>query len=316
MARPSRRASCWRRVCSVSGVPRVVDDAMSSPDGIRRPEADHRGRAEPVLRDDLVEHRVRILVERTRRFAELLVVEDRGELAGQLPGLEERRPVDVVDQLGERIILEHARAEEGRLRRTVIRPVERRARSCAHPSASSRRLFSSPRACAAAILAYSSRTSSHIGAAHLLRHQLRHHADRAARVGDVARSARAGSSDGSSPPCARGWSSRRRSAAAASKPSRSISAATWHISSSDGVIRPDRPMMSAFSSRRGLQDLRRRHHHAEVDHLVVVALEHDADDVLADVVHVALHGRHHDLAGGLLRGLAVAFFSSSMNGSR
>ena len=49
---------------------------------------------------------------------------------------------------------------------------------------------------------------------------------------------------------------------------------------------------------RGLQDLRRRHHDAEIDHLVIVALEHDADDVLADVVHVALHGRHHDLAVG------------------
>ena len=31
------------------------------------------------------------------------------------------------------------------------------------------------------------------------------------------------------------------------KPSRSISAATWHISSSEGVISPDSPMMSAFS---------------------------------------------------------------------
>ena len=47
---------------------------------------------------------------------------------------------------------------------------------------------------------------------------------------------------------------------------------------------------------RGFQDLCRRHHHAEIDHLVVVALEHNADDVLADVVHVALYGRHHDLA--------------------
>ena len=56
---------------------------------------------------------------------------------------------------------------------------------------------------------------------------------------------------------------------------------------------------------RGLQDLRRRHHHAEIDHLVIVALEHDADDVLADVVHVAFHGRHHDLAGGFLRGGAA-----------
>ncbi len=39
------------------------------------------------------------------------------------------------------------------------------------------------------------------------------------------------------------------------------------------------------------------HHHAEIDDLVAVAGEHDADDVLADVVHVALDGREHDLAG-------------------
>ena len=56
--------------------------------------------------------------------------------------------------------------------------------------------------------------------------------------------------------------------------------------------------MSAFSVARGLQDFRRRHHDAEIDHLVVVALEHDADDVLADIVHVAFHRRHHDLAVG------------------
>ncbi len=57
--------------------------------------------------------------------------------------------------------------------------------------------------------------------------------------------------------------------------------------------------MSALLLPGGFQDLGHRHHHAEIDHLVIVALEHDADDVLADVVHVALHGRHHDLAGGL-----------------
>ena len=47
---------------------------------------------------------------------------------------------------------------------------------------------------------------------------------------------------------------------------------------------------------RRLEDLVRRHHDAEIDDLVVVALQHDADDVLADVVHVALDGGHHDTA--------------------
>ena len=50
---------------------------------------------------------------------------------------------------------------------------------------------------------------------------------------------------------------------------------------------------------RRLQDLLCRHHDAEVDDVVVVALEHDADDVLADVVDVALDRRQHDLALGL-----------------
>ncbi len=62
-------------------------------------------------------------------------------------------------------------------------------------------------------------------------------------------------------------------------------------------MRPESPMMSAFSRSCRLENLCRRHHDAEIDHLVVVALEHDADDVLADVVHVALNGRHHDLSG-------------------
>ncbi len=56
--------------------------------------------------------------------------------------------------------------------------------------------------------------------------------------------------------------------------------------------------------RRGLEDLLRRHHDAQVHHLEVVALEHHADDVLADVVHVALDGGHHHLALGLRIGAA------------
>ena len=58
-----------------------------------------------------------------------------------------------------------------------------------------------------------------------------------------------------------------------------------------------------------------RHHHAEVGDLVAVAAQHDADDVLADVVDVALHGGDHHLAlgGGDAR---YARFSASISGSR
>ena len=50
-----------------------------------------------------------------------------------------------------------------------------------------------------------------------------------------------------------------------SKPSRSISPATWRISSSDGVMSPDSPIRSASDLAGGVQDPRRRDHHAEVD---------------------------------------------------
>ncbi len=47
------------------------------------------------------------------------------------------------------------------------------------------------------------------------------------------------------------------------------------------------------------EDLGGRHHHAEIDDLVIVAGENDADDVLADIVDIALHRRHQHLAGRL-----------------
>jgi len=50
------------------------------------------------------------------------------------------------------------------------------------------------------------------------------------------------------------------------------------------------------------------HHHAHVDDFEVVALQDHGDDVLADVVHVALDGGNHDLALGahvLARGLLL-----------
>ena len=49
---------------------------------------------------------------------------------------------------------------------------------------------------------------------------------------------------------------------------------------------------------RGFDDLGPGHHHAQIDHFVAVALQHDADDVLADIVDIALDRGHHDLALG------------------
>ena len=70
-------------------------------DRVRRPEADHRPRREPALGDDPAEHRPRVLEELPRRRALRRVVEDRRIAPLELPGLEERRPVDVARELGE-----------------------------------------------------------------------------------------------------------------------------------------------------------------------------------------------------------------------
>ena len=59
--------------------------------------------------------------------------------------------------------------------------------------------------------------------------------------------------------------------------------------------------MSALLSLARLQNVLPRHHHAEVDDLEAVALQDHADDVLADVVNVALDGRHDDPALALGR---------------
>ena len=45
-----------------------------------------------------------------------------------------------------------------------------------------------------------------------------------------------------------------------------------------------------------LEDLLARDHHSHVDHLVVVACQHHAHNILANVVNVSLHRRQHDLS--------------------
>ena len=73
------------------------------------------------------QHRLRVVEERARRRADLLVVEEQRIGALDLPGREERRPVDVGDELGDRIVAERPRAEEARPRRRVRGPVDREA---------------------------------------------------------------------------------------------------------------------------------------------------------------------------------------------
>ena len=79
---------------------RIETDVVA--DRIRRPEADHRLRVEPALGHDLRQHLLRILVELTRRLALRLVLEDGRKATLHVPGLEERRPVDIGHEIGRR----------------------------------------------------------------------------------------------------------------------------------------------------------------------------------------------------------------------
>ena len=51
---------------------------------------------------------------------------------------------------------------------------------------------------------------------------------------------------------------------------------------------------------RSLENFLTRDHHAEIDDLVIVTAQHHADDVFANVVHVAFDGRHQHFAGVLV----------------
>ena len=91
---------------------------------IGREETEHGACLQPALVDDSIEHLLRILVQRRRRFSHGRVVEDLRKLAVKLPGVEERHPVDVIPQDLETDVVKHASTRECGDRRLVGRPVD------------------------------------------------------------------------------------------------------------------------------------------------------------------------------------------------
>ena len=119
--RPGGLTICWRSVWIVPASPvRVVVgvelDVVA--DAVRRPEPDDRRRREQPLVDDPVQQRQRVRVERRARPRPTT---GSSRIAGyrpvQLPRREERRPVDPVDELVERVVVDRPHAEERRPRR-------------------------------------------------------------------------------------------------------------------------------------------------------------------------------------------------------
>ena len=79
---------------------------------------------EPVALDQLREHALAVGEHLPGRIADDLVLEDRRVGTGQIPGLEERTPVDIVDQIAEIVVLEDAPSEHLRLDRREAGPVD------------------------------------------------------------------------------------------------------------------------------------------------------------------------------------------------
>src|SRR5581483_10202305 len=84
--------------------------------GVRGPEAIYAARAKRLVANDRLEQCTRVVVELPRRR----VVEQRGKLSLQVPGAEEKLPVDVVDELADSR-LDEARPDERRGREVVER---------------------------------------------------------------------------------------------------------------------------------------------------------------------------------------------------
>ena len=190
----------------------------------------------------MFQHLARIVEELLRALAHHLVPRGWRGSAGQLPGAEERRPVDALDQSCRGYSAKMRVPVKGRLRRRVGRPVDWIGVGAGDLERDQLVLLPSPRSPGwlrirrdlggeVARLALRGRTSAPL------------HADRPRGVEHVQRSALRAARCAARCGPAR-WS-RRRSAAAPSKPCRVHFLGHVTISSSDGVIRPDRPIRSA-----------------------------------------------------------------------
>ena len=300
LKRPSRFSSCWRSVWKVAifllaAVVGIDGDIVAV--GIGRPEADGGAGREPFLLDDEIEHLARVVIERARDFADLGIVEDGRETPGQFPGLEERRPVDVFGELREVVGVKTPDAEKRRLLRRRLGEV-----GLDRVGAGIRQL----QPLLVGLRAEMRRGNfgvfgadvGGIGLAPLGREQRRRHADGAAGVVDMHHRAALVvrvDLDGGMDAAGGGAADQQRHLHAL--PLHFAGQKTHLVERGrDQAGQPDD--VGAFGLG-GLDDLGGGHHDAEVDHLEIVTLQHDADDVLADVVDVALDGGEHDLAGGV-----------------
>ena len=304
-------------LAAIGLLPEAVEDPASVEDevvavGMGGEVPVDAARLEQVLRHDPIEHLLPDLEQLPSGLAHLRVFEDLRVAPLQLPGGEEEGPVDVVAEHRE-VGLDGPGPDE-RGRRSVLRPpvhLETVLERLAVGEERRLQLRLVERAEPVLVLPV---VGVQLRLARLVE-QGAHHADDARGVHDVDDGLRVRRRDLHRRVLLRGRGAadqqRVASARAAASPSpRSPSR------SSEGVIRPERPITSRLLALGRIEDRLRGRHHAEVDDAVVVAAEDHAHDVLADVVDVALHRGGHDRALRASPTSPSRSFSSCMKGSR
>src|SRR5678815_789974 len=93
-------------------------------------DSEYSVRDHPALANDAPEHFLCLAEELARGLPYDRILQDFRVWSGELPGLEERRPVDVVDELGERIVAHCRYAQLARRGRDVALPVDGVAETC------------------------------------------------------------------------------------------------------------------------------------------------------------------------------------------
>ena len=266
-------------------------------DRVRRKEPDHPVGGQPLLLDQGIEHRLRVVVELAGSLARHRVVKDVGEATLHLPGVEERLPVDVLAEFGEVVVAELADAKAlGRHRRRVAGPLDWRLIRAGLLQRQHRPLvllrmpfaqggvilFGRLQQCGTLLVVEKRRGDRH-------------------RSGSVFHPHHR-------PGTARRYLHRRVRARSSRAPDqqRDLQPLTFHLDGEvdhlvqgrgDQAGEPDDVGVVFFGR---VDDLLRGHHHTEIDHFKVVALQHNSDDILADVVDIALDRRHDDRAVGVL----------------
>ena len=278
--------------------------------GVGGPEAQYPVGGEPLVVDDPAQQGLCVGKHLARLLPHHLVIQNGRIFSGQIPGLEKRRPVDVRLQFGQVKIPELAPANEGGFGRLVTLPVDGGlvgAGPCQRPQG--HRFFAGVQLAHPVVIGLQ-----------LLHKRLQRfaqqalcHAHAARGVGHVDHRAivmRCNFHGGVHTAGGGAANQQRNLFDAEVLVLLHLIGHVLHLFQAGGNQAAQADDVGAFHLGLG-QNFVAGHHHAHVHHVKVVALQDHRDDILADVVHVALDRGHHDLALApdiLACGLVAFFF--------